>query len=203
MPDSVESANLGRWFPPWTVTRVAWHKALKPQVSGVPTDVMLFSESGSSLVHHYRVFGRSAAHASLHGMYMAKLRSFTVRAEAEAKWEAGLLPIQKTQIQLPAVSATLRSIRPRGSDDEAPVCKARQAVSPVIPEVSTSTASSTIVSSVTSYSGTATSYDLPAPRQRSILYGGQPPMLLVLIPLLRFANKYFVPSPVRSALVAT
>ena len=62
---------------------------------------MLFSESGSSLVHHYRVFGRSAAHTSLCGKFMAKL----IMAEAEAKWEAGRLPIQMTQ--LPAVSATL------------------------------------------------------------------------------------------------
>ena len=132
---------------------------------------------------------------------MAKLRSFTARAEAEARWEAGRLPIRKSH--LPAVSVTLRSIRPRGSDDESPVCKARRVVSPVIPEVSTSTASSMIVSSVTSYAGTATSYDLPVPRPRSILYGGQPPILPMSIPLPRFANKDFVPSPVRSSLVAT
>ena len=40
--DSVMAANLGRWFPPWTVTRGACHEALRPQVSGVSTDVMLF-----------------------------------------------------------------------------------------------------------------------------------------------------------------
>ena len=124
---------------------------------------------------------------------------FTARAEAEARWEAGRLLIRKTQLL--AVSDTLRSIRPRGSDDESPVCKAHRAVSPVIPEVFTSTESSMMVSSVTSYAGTATSYDLPAPH--SILYGGQPPMLPMSIPLPRFANKDFVPSPVRSALVAT
>ena len=130
--------------------------------------MLLFSENGSSLVHHYQVFGRSAAHASLRDKYMAKLRSFTARAEAEARWEAGRLPIRKTQ--LPTVSYAL--IRPRGSDDESPVCKARRAVSPVISEVSTSTDSSMIVSSVTSYAGTAKSYDPPAPRPCSILYGG-------------------------------
>ena len=94
VPNSVKAANLGRWFPPWTVTGLT---------------VVL---NGSSLVHHYRVFGRSVAHASLRGKYMAKLRSFTAQAEAEARWEAGRLPIWKTQ--LPAVSDTLRSIRPRG-----------------------------------------------------------------------------------------
>ena len=146
------------------------------------------------------VFGHSAAHTSLHGKFMAKHQLFTVRAETEAKSEAGL-PFQKTR--LPAVLATLCNIRPQGSDDEALVCKACRAVSPVIQKVSTSTASSTIVSLVTSYSGMATSYDLPVSRPLSILYGGQPPILPVSMPLLRFATKEFVPSPVRSALVAT
>ena len=40
-----------------------------------------------------------------------------------------------------------RSIQPRASDDEAPACKARRVVSPVIPEVSTRTVSSTMDSS--------------------------------------------------------
>ena len=85
VPSSVKAANLGCWFPPWTVTRAVWHKALKRHISGVSTYVLLFSESGSLLVHHYRVFGRSAAHTSLRGKYMAKLQSFIVGAEAEAR----------------------------------------------------------------------------------------------------------------------
>ena len=118
VPSSAKVANLGRWFPPWTVTRAVWHNALKPHVSGVSTDVLLFSESGSSLVHHYRVFGRSAAHTSLHGKYMAKLRSFTIRAAAEARRESDRLPTRKNQ--LPAVSDTLRSIRPQDDKDFVP-----------------------------------------------------------------------------------
>ena len=43
------------------------------------------------MIHHYRVFGRSAAHASLCGTYMAKLWSFTVWQESEARWEFGRL----------------------------------------------------------------------------------------------------------------
>ena len=97
VPDSVKAANLARWFLTWKVTRAARHKALKPQVSGISTDVGLFSENGSSLVHHYRVFGRSAPHTSLRGTFMAKLRVFTVRAGAEVKWEANRVPIKKTQ----------------------------------------------------------------------------------------------------------
>ena len=86
VPDSVKAANLGHWFPTWTVTRAAWHRLLnhKYRVS----QQTLFSEHDLPLVHHYWVLGRSAAHASLHGTFMTKLRVFTVRAAAEAKWEA-------------------------------------------------------------------------------------------------------------------
>ena len=157
VPDSVKAANLGSWFPPWTVTRAAWHKALKPQVSGASTDVVLFSEHGSSLVHHYRVFGRSAAHTFLRGTFMTKLRVFTIRADAEAKWKAGRSPNKTTQLLLSSDSPAplSHSIRPRGLDDDSPACKA---VCLVLPEVSTRTASSMIVSSVTSYAGTMLCY---------------------------------------------
>ena len=42
--DSVKAANLGRWFPPWTVTREAWHMTLNTKLSGISTDATLFSE---------------------------------------------------------------------------------------------------------------------------------------------------------------
>ena len=134
VPDSVKAANLGRWFPLWTVTRAAWHKALKPQVSGVSTDVVLFSENGLSLIHHYRVFGRSAAHASLRGTFMTKLRVFTVRAVDDAKWKAGRVPNQAPRLPLSSDSPAplYNSIRPRGSDDDSPACKVHRAMSPVI-----------------------------------------------------------------------
>ena len=159
------------------------------QVSGVSTDVVLFSENGS-LIHHYRVFGRSAAHTCLRGTFMNKLWVFTVRADAEAKWEAGRVPIKTTRLLLSSDSPAplYRSIRPQGS-----VCKARRAVSPVIPEVSTRTASSTIVLSATSYAGTTTSYDPPVLKLHSVLYSGRPPTLPVLILLPRFADKNLCP----------
>ena len=87
-----------------------------------------------------------------------------------------------------------RVIRPQGSEDDSPACKARRAVSPILPEVSTRTASSTIVSSVTSYVGTATS---------NVSLRWAAPILPVSIPLPRFADKNFMLSPVRSSLVAT
>ena len=63
---SVKTASLGKWFPPWTV-------ALKPNASGIATDVVLFSQHGARLVHHYRVYGEYVSHSSLHGTFMAKL----------------------------------------------------------------------------------------------------------------------------------
>ena len=101
-PNFAKAANLVRWFPPWA--RAVWHKAMKSHVSGVSSDVLLFSESGSSLVHH-------PAQASLRGKFMAKLRNFTV--QVEARWESNRLPIRRNQ--LPASSDTLHSIRPRQS----------------------------------------------------------------------------------------
>ena len=54
---TVKAGNLGRWLPPWTVTRDMCHVALKATVSGVSTDALLFSWCGTPLVHCYGVFG--------------------------------------------------------------------------------------------------------------------------------------------------
>ena len=84
MGDSVKTASLGKWFPPWTVARAAWHMALKPKVSGISTDATLFSDHEAQLVHHYQVFGDCVAHASLCGLFMIDLLYFTNRACADA-----------------------------------------------------------------------------------------------------------------------
>ena len=88
--------------------REVWRKTLIQQVSGVSADVLLFSEHGSTLVHYYRVFGRGAAHTFMRWKFMAKLRTFTVQAEAEAKYGSGCVPIRNTPS--PVVSDTLRRI---------------------------------------------------------------------------------------------
>ena len=97
MNNSAKTANLGRWFPRWTVTRAVWHKVLKPHVSGVSTDAVLFSENAPQLVHHYRVFDQSVAHASLRVKFMAGLLFFTVRACADAKWAAKCYQFRETR----------------------------------------------------------------------------------------------------------
>ena len=73
---------LGKCFLPWTVTRSAWVSAVGPRVSGIATDVMLFSQHGARLVHRYHVF---ADNRSLRGSFMAKISGFTRQASAEAQ----------------------------------------------------------------------------------------------------------------------
>ena len=65
VPATVKAANVGGWFPPWTVSRDKWCEALKSSVSGVSTDALLFSQSGVPLVHRYSVFDRAGTHVSL------------------------------------------------------------------------------------------------------------------------------------------
>ena len=85
MPATVKAANLGRWFPPWTVFRDKWREALRSSVSGVSTDALLFSQRGVPLVHRYRVLSRAGTHISLRVNYMIKLRAFTEQADAESR----------------------------------------------------------------------------------------------------------------------
>ena len=54
-------------FPPWTVTRDVWHAALRPDISGVAVDALLFHEAGRRLVHRYRVYKDPFPHPALRG----------------------------------------------------------------------------------------------------------------------------------------
>ena len=56
-------ASLQKPFPPWTVTREQYAESLLPQRSGISNDVLLFSEVGLMLVHHYRVHSAGRPHA--------------------------------------------------------------------------------------------------------------------------------------------
>ena len=65
--------------------RTTWSAALKPTVSGIATDAMLFSQYGARLVHQYRVYDDYMPHHSLPGTFMSRLSDFTHRACAEAR----------------------------------------------------------------------------------------------------------------------
>ena len=55
VPGETRRASLHKLFPPWTVTREQYAESLSAQRSGISNDVLLFSEVGLTLVHHYRV----------------------------------------------------------------------------------------------------------------------------------------------------
>ena len=72
-------------FPPWTVTREVWHDALQSDVSGVAVDALLFHETGSRLVHWYRVYKDPFPHPALRDGVIPRLLSSVCRAMAIAR----------------------------------------------------------------------------------------------------------------------
>ena len=75
VPWEVKSASLEHFLPPWTVTRQVWTDSLKPQHSGISTDIILFSDIHLSLVHHYRIHKRGLRHVAFRKNYMSQLRA--------------------------------------------------------------------------------------------------------------------------------
>ena len=57
------SASLEHFLPPWTVTRQVWTDSLKPQHSGISTDILLFSDI------------RGLPHVAFRTNYMSQLRA--------------------------------------------------------------------------------------------------------------------------------
>ena len=71
----IKSASLEKYLPPWTVTRKVWSDSLTPRHYVISTDVLLFSDIGLSLVHHYRVHKRGLPHIAFQRNYMSQLRA--------------------------------------------------------------------------------------------------------------------------------
>ena len=116
VPAEVRNSNMGQWFPPWTVRREVWTDALKPCNSGISTDLLLFSELGHALAHHYRVFQRGAAHVSLRRDYLTRLRVFV--SQATAMSQCGEPDDTGLSSPAPANSGSPKTIRQRDSDEE-------------------------------------------------------------------------------------
>ena len=74
VPEEAKRADVQKFFPPWTVTREQYAESLSPKHSGISNDVLLFSEVGLTLVHHYRVHSMGQPHAMFRGKYLAQLR---------------------------------------------------------------------------------------------------------------------------------
>ena len=75
VPKENRRASLQKLFPPWTVTREQYAESLSAQRSGISNDVLLFSEVGFSLVHHYRVHSVGRPHSMFRGKYLTQLRT--------------------------------------------------------------------------------------------------------------------------------
>ena len=75
VPREIKRASLQRLFPPWTVTRERYAESLSAQHSGISNDVLLLSQVGLSLVHHYRVHKVGRPRAMFRGKYLAQLRA--------------------------------------------------------------------------------------------------------------------------------
>ena len=58
VPREIKAVSLEKLFPPWTATHQVYTESLTSQHSSISNDVMLFSDIGLSLVHHYRVHKR-------------------------------------------------------------------------------------------------------------------------------------------------
>ena len=69
------TASIERFVPPWTVRRELWTESLRPEHSGMSTDIMLLSDLGLSLTHHYRVYRGGLPHAAFRTDYMTRLRA--------------------------------------------------------------------------------------------------------------------------------
>ena len=75
VPGISKTASIERFVPPWTGRRELWTDSLRPEHSGISTDIMLFSDLGLPLAYHYRVHRGGLPHAAFHGDYMTRLRA--------------------------------------------------------------------------------------------------------------------------------
>ena len=75
VPPEIKSASLEKHLPPWMVTHQVWTDSMTPRHSGISTDVLLFSDIGLSLVHHYRLHKRGLPHIAFRRNYMSQLHA--------------------------------------------------------------------------------------------------------------------------------
>ena len=108
VPWVVKSASIEQFVPPWTIRRQVWSDSLKQRHSGIPTDVLLFSDINLSLVHHYRIHKRGLPHIAFLKDYLSRLRALLPSPVAQSK-DSVLSPVLLRQ----ASSAELDVESPR------------------------------------------------------------------------------------------
>ena len=75
VPEEVQSVKLEKLIPPWTVTQKVYTESLISRHSGISNDILLFSDIGLSLAHHYRVHKKGIPHITFRKNYMSQLRA--------------------------------------------------------------------------------------------------------------------------------
>ena len=114
VPGEIRRVSLEMPFPPWTVTRQLYEEFLSAQYLGISNDVLLFSELGLSLVHHYRV-GRH--HAMFRGKYLVQLCTLlpvkTITPTAGGPSGTACPPVASTTRRTDGLGATPRPPRRR------------------------------------------------------------------------------------------
>ena len=71
VPEEVQSVKLEKLIPPWIVTRKVYTESLTSRHSYI----LLFSDIGLSLAHHYRVHKKGVPHVAFCKNYMSQLRA--------------------------------------------------------------------------------------------------------------------------------
>ena len=90
--------NVAKLFPPWTVTCSVWLAALRPDVSGVAVDELLFHEAGRRLVHRYMVYKDAFPHPALRGGVISRILSCV-------GWAMAIAQLTHLRISIPASGA--------------------------------------------------------------------------------------------------
>ena len=75
VPGEIRKISLEMLFSPWRVTHQVYMESLTSRHSGIWNDVLLFSDIGSSLVHHYIVHRRGLPHVAFRRNYLKQLRA--------------------------------------------------------------------------------------------------------------------------------
>ena len=70
VPEEVQSVKLEKLIPPWTVTRKVYTESLTSRHSGISNDILLFSDIGLSVAHHYRLHKKGVPHVAFRKNYM-------------------------------------------------------------------------------------------------------------------------------------
>ena len=115
--EGIRRVSLEMLFPPWTVTRQLYEESLSAKHSGISNDVLLFSELGLSLVHHYRVHRSGRPHTMFRGKYLAQLHALlplkTIAPTAGGPSGTACPPVASTTSQTDGLDATPQPPRRR------------------------------------------------------------------------------------------